>query len=261
MGCRSVVGPGAGLRFVLEAALPMSDKSRDQKPSELPEHSPDIEFFWDPVCPFAWQTSRWLRRVAQLRGLTVDWRFINLAILNEERDYDNEFPEGYRESHDRGRRMLRVAAAVRAAEGAGAMDRLYRAFGETIWHREVDDGADFRGAVATSDHLTQVLDRAGVDRLHADAAADPSWDAELRAETIEAVGRTGDDVGTPIITFGPPDGPSIFGPVISSVPETDEECLALYDATVTLCGFSTFSELKRSARPGLDLPVITGRPG
>ena len=261
MGCRSVVGPGAGLRFVLEDDLPMSDKPRDQKPSELPEHSPDIEFFWDPVGPFAWQTSRWLRRVAQLRGLTVDWRFINLAILNEERDYDNEFPEGYRESHDRGRRMLRVAAAVRAAEGAGAMDRLYRAFGETIWHREVDDGADFRADVATSDHLTQVLDRAGVDRLHADAAADPSWDAELRAETIEAVGRTGDDVGTPIITFGPPEGPSIFGPVISSVPETDEECLALYDATVTLCGFSTFSELKRSARPRLDLPVITGRPG
>ena len=261
MGCRSVVGPGAGLRFVLEDDLPMSDKSRDQKPSELPEHSPDIEFFWDPVCPFAWQTSRWLRRVAQLRGLTVDWRFINLAILNEERDYDNEFPEGYRESHDRGRRMLRVAAAVRAAEGAGAMDRLYRAFGETIWHREGDDEADFRADVATSDHLTQVLDRAGVDRLHADAAADPSWDAELRAETIEAVGRTGDDVGTPILTFGPPDGPSIFGPVISSVPETDEECLALYDATVTLCGFSTFSELKRSARPRLDLPVITGRPG
>ena len=83
----------------------MSNKSRDQKPSELPEHSPDIEFFWDPVCPFAWQTSRWLRRVAQLRGLTVDWRFINLSILNEERDYDDEFPEGYRESHDRGRRM------------------------------------------------------------------------------------------------------------------------------------------------------------
>ena len=261
MGCRSVVGPGAGLRFVLEDDLAMSNKSRDQKPSELPEHSPDIEFFWDPVCPFAWQTSRWLRRVAQLRGLTVDWRFINLSILNEERDYDDEFPEGYRESHDRGRRMLRVAAAVRAAEGAGAMDRLYRAFGETIWHREVDDGADFRADVATSDHLTQVLDRAGVDRLHADAAADPSWDAELRAETIEAVGRTGDDVGTPIITFGPPEGPSIFGPVISSVPETDEECLALYDATVTLCGFATFSELKRSARPRLDLPVITGRPG
>ena len=237
------------------------DRSFDRSPHRPVDGPLDVEFFWDPVCPFAWQTSRWLRRVADLRGLTVDWRFINLSILNEERDYDAEFPEGYRESHDRGRRMLRVAAAVRAAEGAEAMERLYLAFGETIWHRVVDGGADFRADVATPDHLAQVLDRAGVDRLYAEAAFDPSWDAELRAETVEAVGRTGDDVGTPIITFGPPDGPSIFGPVISSVPETDEECLALYDATVTLCGFGTFSELKRSARPRLDLPVMTGRSG
>ncbi len=236
------------------------DQSLDQAPHRPVDGPSDVEFFWDPVCPFAWQTSRWLRRVADLRGLTVNWRFINLSILNEERDYDAEFPEGYRESHDRGRRMLRVAAAVRAAEGAEAMERLYLAFGETIWHRVVDGGADFRADVATPDHLAQVLDRAGVDRLYADAAFDPSWDVELRAETVEAVGRTGDDVGTPIITFGPPDGPSIFGPVISSVPETDEECLALYDATVTLCGFGTFSELKRSARPRLDLPVLIGRP-
>ena len=157
--------------------------------------------------------------------------------------------------------MLRVAASVRAAEGAAAMDRLYRAFGETIWHRVMDEGADFRADVATPDHIANVLERAGFDPAHGDAATDPSWDAELRAETAEAVGRTGDQVGTPIITFGPPDGPSIFGPVISSVPDSDEECLALYDATVTLCGFNTFSELKRSARPRLDLPVMTGRSG
>jgi len=74
-----------------------------------------------------------------------------------------------------------------------------------------------------------------------------------------AVGRTGRDVGTPIITFGPPDGPSIFGPVISSVPDTDEACLEIYGATLTLCRFSTFSELKRSNRPMLDLPLLTGR--
>ena len=157
--------------------------------------------------------------------------------------------------------MLRVAASVRAAEGTAAMDRLYRAFGETIWHRVMDEGADFRADVATPDHIANVLERAGFDPAHGDAATDPSWDAELRAETAEAVGRTGDQVGTPIITFGPPDGPSIFGPVISSVPDSDEECLALYDATVTLCGFNTFSELKRSARPRLDLPVMTGRSG
>ena len=231
----------------------------DQQQDQTTDGSPDLEFFWDPVCPFAWQTSRWLRRVADLRGLTVAWRFINLSILNEERDYDAEFPEGYRESHDRGRRMLRVAAAVRSSEGSAAMDRLYRAFGDSIWHRVIDAGADYRSDVATPEHIADVLDRAGFDPTYGDAATDPSWEAELRAETAEAVGRTGSDVGTPIITFGPPDGPSIFGPVISSVPETDEECLALYDATLTLCRFDTFSELKRSDRQHLDLPVLTGR--
>lgn len=220
--------------------------------------TPDVEFFWDPVCPFAWQTSRWLRRVAALRDLTVDWRFINLSILNEERDYDAEFPEGYRESHDRGRRMLRVAAAVRDAEGRTAMDGLYRAFGSTIWHRVVEQGTDFRATVATADHLAEVLAVAGLDGSYAAAADDPSHDTVLRAETEAAVARTGRDVGTPILTFGPPDGPSIFGPVISSVPETDEACLELYDAALTLCRYGTFSELKRSDRPRLDLPVLTG---
>ena len=80
----------------------------------------DIEFFWDPICPFAWQTSRWIRRVAGLRGLTIDWRFINLSILNEERYDDAGSLEGKRAPHERGRRMLRVAASVRAAEGPRA---------------------------------------------------------------------------------------------------------------------------------------------
>jgi hypothetical protein len=113
--------------------------------------------------------------------------------------------------------------------------------------------------VATAGHLEEVLTRAGFDPGHAGAADDPSFDDVLRAETEEAVGRTGRDVGTPIITFGPPDGPSVFGPVISAVPDTDEECLELYDATLTLCRFSTFSELKRSNRPPLDLPVLASR--
>ena len=93
----------------------------------------DLEFFWDPICPFAWQTSRWVRRVADLRGLTVEWRLITLSILNEARDYDAEFPEGYRESHDRGRRMLRVAAAIRAA---GEVLAAYVAAGHEL---EVDE--------------------------------------------------------------------------------------------------------------------------
>jgi len=219
----------------------------------------DIEFFWDPICPFAWQTSRWLRRVAVLRGLTVRWRFINLSILNEERDYDAEFPEGYAESHMKGRYMLRVAAAVQDVEGAEAMGPLYEAFGQSIWHRVLEPGADYRADIATEEHLSAVLTAAGFSTDYAAAYQDDSWDDLLRAETEAAVGRTGSDVGTPILTFGPPDGPSIFGPVISAVPESDADCLELYDAALTLTKFGTFSELKRSDRQSLDLPLLTGR--
>ena len=219
-----------------------------------------IEFFWDPICPFAWMTSRWLRRVAVLRDIEVEWRFINLSILNEERDYDTEFPEGYAESHHRGRRMLRVAAAVRASEGSEAMGPLYEAFGESIWHRVLDPDEDFRASVGTEGHLRTVLERVGLDPSYAAAADDAIHDEVLRAETEVAVGRTGRDVGTPILSFDPPDGPSIFGPVISSVPESDEECLELFDAAMTLTRMGAFAELKRSNRQTLDLPVVTGRP-
>ncbi len=219
-----------------------------------------IEFFWDPICPFAWMTSLWLRRVAALRDIDVEWRFINLSILNEERDYETEFPEGYREGHNRGRRMLRVAAAVRADHGAEAMGPLYEAFGRSIWHRVPEPGEDLRSHVGTPEHLCAVLEAAGFDTSYAAAADDSSLDDILRAGTEDAVGRTGRDVGTPILSIDPPDGPSFFGPVISSVPETDEECLELFDAALALARFSTFSELKRSDRLQLDLPVVTGRP-
>jgi hypothetical protein len=156
--------------------------------------------------------------------------------------------------------MLRVAASVRAAEGPGALDALYEALGRSIWQVVPEPGTDPRAHVATDGHLAGVLEAAGLDPAHAGAATDRSWDDELRAETEEAIGRTGPDVGTPILTFGPPDGPSIFGPVISEVPATDEECLDLYDTVLALVSNPSFSELKRTNRPTLDLPILTGRP-
>jgi hypothetical protein len=71
----------------------------------------DIEFFWDPVCPFAWITSRWVELVAAQRDYQVDWRFISLRILNKHKDYASEFPPGYEHGHTAGLRMLRVAAS------------------------------------------------------------------------------------------------------------------------------------------------------
>ena len=70
----------------------------------------DVDFFWDPMCPWAWIGSRWVADVADRRGLEVQWRFISLRLVNEGRDYDAEFPDGYLEHHDRSLRLLRVAS-------------------------------------------------------------------------------------------------------------------------------------------------------
>ena len=214
----------------------------------------DIEFFWDPICPFAWLTSRWVTDVARQRDYTVDWRLICLSILNEDSDYD-DFPEGYRDLHHKGRRMLRVAQAVRDEHGAAAAGELYTSYGSTIWN---PDG-DFRstmGEVASVEHLTAALERAGLPAELADRAEDESVDDALRESTMEALSRTGRDVGTPIITFHHNGGStSFFGPVVSQVPAS-EDATRLWDAVVTLAEWPSFAELKRSKRDDLIFPAV-----
>ena len=92
----------------------------------------DVEFFWDPVCPWAWLTSRWVVEVAGQRDLRVDWRFISLRLLNADKDYERDFAPGYVAGHTSGLKLLRVAAAVRAGEGRDAMGDLYTRFGGDI---------------------------------------------------------------------------------------------------------------------------------
>jgi hypothetical protein len=84
----------------------------------------DARFYFDPVCPFAWMTSKWVRVVQEQRGYTVDWRFISLRMVNADLDYDTHFPPGYIAGHTAGLRLLRVAAAARARSGPGAVGRL-----------------------------------------------------------------------------------------------------------------------------------------
>src|ERR1700744_6067670 len=92
-------------------------------------HSPDkraeLDFYFDPVCPFAWMTSKWVRMVAEQRDYAVDWRFISLRLINSAVDYDSHFPAGYEEGHASGLRLLRVAARVRAEFGRAAVGRFY----------------------------------------------------------------------------------------------------------------------------------------
>lgn len=216
-----------------------------------------LEFFFDPVCPFAWQTSRWVRQVQGLRHLDVRWRFICLRIINDGR-YEG-FPPNYQEAHEQGRDLLRVCAAARDVYGDEPVGRLYEAFGTALWMRERPAGdAGFEGVLRS---LSERLDVAGVlaslglPTALAGEAANPEWDTVLAAETELALSRTGPDVGTPVLTFDPPEGNSFFGPVISTLPR-DDEALDLFEAVRTLARFETFSELKRSKRPELDLPLL-----
>lgn len=206
-----------------------------------------VEFYWDPMCPFAWITSRWMAQVEKRIDLTVDWRFISLRFLNEGKDYDREFPPGYVALHTKGLRMLRVAAAVREVEGAGAMGALYAAFGESIWDRDPMPGRDAMAGIAQPAHLAAVLAAAGFDARYAAAADSEAHDATLRAETAMGLSRAGRDVGTPIVAVDPPDGPAFFGPVISRVP-SDDEAIELWHAVMLLAKWPGFAELKRGLR-------------
>lgn len=217
----------------------------------------DVEFFWDPVCPFAWITSRWVAIVAEQRELRVDWRFIGLKILNEDRDYEREFPPGYSDFHALGLRGLRVAAAVRAVDGPGPMGPLYTALGEGIWNRLPDRSGGILSGYDEVEATRSALVSCGLAASFVEHLDDESQDAVIRADTEDALRRTGPDVGTPIVAVD--DGPAFFGPVISRVP-TPEEAGELWDAVMTLASWPGFSEMKRSAREWPQLPLLTGVP-
>jgi 2-hydroxychromene-2-carboxylate isomerase len=215
----------------------------------------DIEFFWDPVCPFAWITSRWVEKVSAQTGYRVDWRFISLRLLNKDKDYATEFPPDYERGHTAGLRMLRVAAQVRAKLGRAPMGRLYTGYGQAYFDQP--KGSGMRRKLGTVAHIAKILNTVGLPTEFAAAADDTSWDAELDAETELALSRTGRDVGTPIITFQPPDGVSFFGPVISRIP-SDAEAVKLWDAVMTLAQFPGFAEMKRSLREVPQLRILGG---
>ncbi len=223
-----------------------SPQATAHRPDEPDEGGYDLHFHFDPVCPFAWITSRWVQRVAELRNYRVDWRFIALRILNEHKDYERDFPPGYEHGHTSGLRLLRVAAAVRAAHGRDAVGAFYTAAGQSIFDRPRVEGDD-RTWMGGAEHVRSILEAAGLPAVLAEAADDDAHDAVIRTETEEALAWTGRDVGTPIIVVDPPRGPGIFGPVISRVPD-DDEAVALWESVVHLAGFPGFAELKRSLR-------------
>lgn len=210
----------------------------------------DVEFFWDPVCPWAWLTSRWVAEVTRLQQLTVDWRFISLRLVNAHKDYERDFPDGYVAGHTTGLKLLRVAASVRERDGRDALGPLYTQFGGDLHVRRRRSELVDHWEAGFPDYLRSI----GLDEEHVAAANDDRWDAVVQVDTDTALERTGRDVGTPIISFTR-DGvtSSFFGPVISRVPR-GEEALRLWDAVWEVATFPGLAELKRSLResPQLD---------
>ena len=203
----------------------------------------DLDFFFDPVCPWAWITSRWVVNVSEQRDYEVDWRFISLWMLNETNTKEWYTPQ-YRAGHYLGQQGLRIADAIRLDDPT-AVGRWYTAVG-TALHVHA------QRAAARDDTLgwyrTQ-LSANGFDESYIDAADDESHDEYIRADTELALSRTGGDVGTPILTFHPGAATeaSFFGPVISKAP-TGTEALELWDAVEKLATMSGMAELKRSNR-------------
>ena len=191
---------------------------------------------------------------AELREIRIGWRFISLKFLNETK----ELPQAMVNGQNRSLGFLRVCASARVRFGNEVVGDLYRAWGGGLLVRHARRGGflDRIGTMAdrvNAKGVLQTLGLPGGPRLG--RVADPAWDAAIRSETEEAIRRTGPDVGTPIITYDPPLGNSLFGPVISSVPD-DALSVAIYDALRTLVDFTGFSELKRSNRAPIDLPLL-----
>ncbi len=216
----------------------------------------DLHYYFDPVCQFAWMTSKWVRQVMAQRDYQVEWRLISLRLVNHHLDYEAHFPPENEAAHNAGLRMLRLAARgprrARARGGGPAPGRLRHPHlraaavaGRGRTHRDggpTPAGGRDPAAGPPAATLLEALD-------------DTSWDDEIRAETIAARALTGEDVGTPILHVDPPGGIAFFGPVISRLP-TPEQAVELWDNVLGLARFPGFAELKRSLRERPQLEVF-----
>ncbi len=193
------------------------------------------DFWFDPRCPFAWITSRWMLEVEQVRDVEVNWRVMSLALLNQDRDISDR----YRESLKYAWQPVRVLIAAEQRHGRESLLPLYTGLGTRIHqdHRQAD-----------RDLIAESLAEAGLDADLVEAMDDASFDPEVAKSHREGMDQVGDDVGTPTIAF---EGAAIFGPVLSKIPR-GEDAGTIWDATVALAKVPYFSELKRSRTGDLD---------
>lgn len=196
------------------------------------------DFWFDPLCPWAWITSRWMLEVEQVRPVTTRWHVMSLAVLNEGR----ELPPDYREFLDKAWGPVRVVTAARLEHGDEVVLPLYTALG-TRFH--IKGERDHVGVIS------EALAEVGLPHALSRAAETDDLDEELRRSHHEGMDPVGMDVGTPVIHVPGPDGEQIafFGPVITPIPR-GEAAGRLWDGTLLVAGTPGFYEIKRTRSEG-----------
>ncbi|MFJ1834860.1 DsbA family protein [Streptomyces sp. NPDC088175] len=199
-----------------------------------------VDFWFDPLCPWAWMTSRWMLEVEKVRDVEVRWHVMSLSVLNE--DKLDELPEEYRELLEKGWGPVRVVVAAQQKHGDDIVGPLYTALG-TRFHN--------KGEGATREAVVGALQDVGLPVELADFADSDAYDTELRASHKEGIDKVGQDVGTPVIAVPGPDGEQIafFGPVVTPAPK-GEEAAKLWDGTLLVASIPGFYEIKRTRTQG-----------
>lgn len=195
-----------------------------------------VEMWFDPACPWAWMTSRWLMEAAQVRDLDVTWSVMSLSVLNEGRD---ELDEDYRAMLERTWAPVRVIVAATHDLEPGEANRIRKALYDALGRRIHNDGRGTRDLDAI---IPEALDEVGLSAELVEAGRSEAVDEQLRASHQRAMDLVGTDVGTPVISVG---GVAFFGPVVTPAPK-GEDAGQLWDGCVLVAGTPGFFELKRS---------------
>jgi len=202
----------------------------------VPENTaaPVVDFWFDPACPWAWMTSRWMDEVAAQRDVDVRWHVMSLAVLNEGRD---DLPPVYRELMDTAWAAVRVIIAAERDHGDKVVKPLYDAMGTRIHPG---------GRKDTAAVILEALEEVGLPADLAEVGETDEVDDLLRASHARGIGLVGQDVGTPVVAI---DGVGYFGPVVTPAPR-GEDAVRLFDGLVALTRVPGFYELKRTRTDG-----------